>query len=115
LALSERKFADFAEIEQAILQKVRQQMSEILQAIAESSYGVAILERGRAEGEALGKTEGLQSAVQILWQSRFGTMPEEVATAAQRLTEEQLRDLLALFATTPAEADVRAWLQQQGR
>jgi hypothetical protein len=36
LALGERKYADFAEIEQAILQKVRQQMNEILQAIAES-------------------------------------------------------------------------------
>ncbi len=108
LALSERKFADFAEIEQAILQKVREQMNEILQAIAESSYGVAILERGKAEGKA----EGLQSAVQILWQSRFGTIPDEIAAGVQGLTEEQLRDLLALFATAPTEGDVRTWLQQ---
>jgi hypothetical protein len=83
-------------------------MNEILQAIAESSYGVAILERGRAEGEA----KGLQSAVQILWQSRFGAISDEVNSAVQGLTEEQLRDLLALFATTPAENDVRAWLQR---
>src|SRR5579884_106208 len=69
LALSERRYANFAEIEQAILQKVRHQMNEILQAIEESSFGVAILEKGRAEGEAIGKTEGLQSAVQIFWQN----------------------------------------------
>ncbi len=115
LALSERRYTNFAEIEQAVLQKVRQHMNEILQAIEESSFGVAILEKGRAEGEAIGKTEGLQSAVQIFWQNRFGAMPDEVVAGVRGLTEEQLRDLLALFATTPAEDAVRDWLQQHRR
>ncbi len=126
LALSERKYANFAAIEQAILQKVRQQMDEILQAIAESSIGTAILERGKAEGEArgkaegkiegkiegeaLGKTEGYTAAVQILWQSRFGTMPPEVLQALKSLTEPQMQDLLTLFAAAPSEADVRSRL-----
>lgn len=106
LALSERKFADFAEIEQSILQQVRKQMDEIMQAMEESSFGVAMLERGKAEG----KTEGLVSAVQILWQSRFGSIPPEVMAAVQALTEPQLQELLTLFASAPNEADVRARL-----
>ncbi len=80
LALGERKFADFAEIEQAILQKVREQMNEILQAIEESSFGVAILEKG----EAKGKAEGLTSAIHTVWQSRFGSMPAELRRQCRR-------------------------------
>ena len=102
LALSERKYTDFGEIEQAILQKVRQQMDEIMQTIEESSIGTAILEKG--------ETRGMVTAVQILWQGRFGAMPQEVAMAIQALSEAQLQALLTVFATTPAEAEVRAQL-----
>jgi hypothetical protein len=110
LALGERRYANFAEIEQAILQKVREQMNEILQAIEESSFGVAIMEKGRIEGKLEGKLEGKAEAVQILWQSRFGAMPEEVTAAVQHLSETQLQEVLALFASAPTEAQVRVKL-----
>ena len=45
LALSERKFPDFQTVLDTILAQVRKQMDEIMQAIADSSFGVAILQK----------------------------------------------------------------------
>lgn len=138
LNISKRTFHDIDEIEQAILQEVRLTMDLIFEAIADGPIGIKLIERGKAEGiaegkaegiaegkeqgkaqgiaegivagEAKGKTEGLQGAVAILWQGRFGALPPEIEAALQQSTPERLQQVLMAFAGTASEMEIRALL-----
>jgi hypothetical protein len=138
LNMSKRVFRDIDEIEQAILQRVRVTMDEIFEAIAEGPIGIALIERGKtegkaegkmqgiaegkvqgiaegkvqgiAEGEAKGKTEGLLAAITVIWQGRFGPLAADVTTALQQASMEQLQQVVAAFAGTPTEEELRGLL-----
>ncbi len=82
--MGEHKFGSIRDIEQMILEKVGKAMDEFLEAISDSSIGLALRERyateakaeGIAEGIAEGKIEGEMETRRYLlgklWRKRFG-------------------------------------------
>ncbi len=93
LALSERKFPDFQTVLDTILAQVRKQIDEIMQAIADSSFGVAILQKGEARGELRGEVK----AVQTLWRKKFGTLTADVENALAGASADTVEQLIALM------------------
>jgi len=118
LILLRRKYHNTDEIEQDILQQVRESMDVIQDAIANDPFVLNLVQKGKvqgiAEGEAKGiaegKVEGEATAITLLWQARFGSMPEEVAAALRGAREDHIQRILLAFAKGPTEDEVRAIL-----
>ena len=85
-------------------------MNEILQAMAESSIGQAIIARSEARSKAEGRIQGLIWAVQIMWLCRFGVMSAVFVAALERLSDEQLQEFIALFGKGATANEMRAHL-----
>ncbi len=113
MALSQRSFGSIDDVIAAIVAKVGQIMIDIEQAIAESTFGQAILARGKAEGvaqgEATGMNKGLREAIAALWQTVYQSeLPADIAEALRARSEQDLLAVLSAVALRPTEVNLRA-------
>lgn len=67
------------------------------------------IERGRQEGEARERDEGVRAAVKLLLQGRFGTLDAALLAAIERADKATLEQVL-LHAATDTPEELRARL-----
>lgn len=69
------------------------------------SWSQELVAKGRAEGWAAGQADGTRGAIVLLWEKRFGPIPDAVRKRLEAITElERLHEILEqLFAARSAD------------
>jgi predicted transposase YdaD len=70
----------------------------------------SLRKEGRDEGRVEGRVEGKEEAITLLLQKRFSTLPLATTEKLDKLTEQQLNELVVAILDFQSFSDLEDWL-----